>query len=97
MTRVDSKTIERVIAALLKDPDASASLIEVSHDHGVVTLSGTVLSQEARRATEELIRRQQGVQRIVNNLSIAPSRRKHFQSDEPESQLEAAFTHNSRH
>jgi osmotically-inducible protein OsmY len=93
MTRVDSKTLERVIAALLKDPNATASLIEVNHDHGEVTLSGTVLSQEARQATEELIRRQQGVQRIVNNLCVAPACRTRNQPDEPGSLLEVALTH----
>jgi osmotically-inducible protein OsmY len=93
MTRVDSKTLERVIAALLRDPDASVSLIEVSHDHGEVTLSGTVLSQEARQATEELIRRQQGVQTIVNNLCVAPTQRKRNQPDESGSQLKVALTH----
>ncbi len=72
MMWIDSEITARVIAALLNDPHASASLIEVNHEHGVVTLSGTVLSEEARRMAEEVVRRQKGVRSIINNLCVAP-------------------------
>ena len=72
MTWIDSEITARVIAALLTDPGAGPSLIEVSHEHGVVTLSGTVLSADARRAAEEVVRLQIGVRRIINNLCIVP-------------------------
>ena len=72
MTWIYSEITARVIAALLNDPHASASLIEVNHEHGVVTLSGTVLSEEARRMAEEVVRQQKGVRGIINNLCVAP-------------------------
>jgi len=72
MMWIDSEITARVIAALLSDPHAGASLIEVNHEHGVVTLSGTVLSEEARRMAEEVVRRQKGVRGIINNLCVAP-------------------------
>jgi len=72
MISIDSQVIVRIITALLGDPRAGASLMEVSHEHGAVTLSGTVLSEEARRAIEGIVRRQAGVVTIINNLSVRP-------------------------
>ncbi len=75
MIGVNSQVVARVIAALLEDPQASASVIEVSNDRGAVTLSGTVLSEMARRAVEEIVRRQEGVVTVINDLRVAPHRR----------------------
>ena len=88
MTGVDSKVTARVIAALLADPHASTSLIEVRYERGTVTLTGTVLSEEARRAAEEIVSRQEGVVTVINDLRVAPHRQNRRWRYDPGSQIE---------
>jgi osmotically-inducible protein OsmY len=70
MFRADSQLITRVILALLEDPQARASLIEVGGERGVITLSGEVPTVETRQAVENIVRRQAGVVGIVNQLQV---------------------------
>ncbi len=77
MIGVDSEVATRVMVALLRDPQSSASVIEVSNERGAVTLSGTVLSEEARRAVEETVCQQEGVVTVVNDLRVAPLQQNH--------------------
>lgn len=68
----DTGVVARVIAALLEDPRTRLYPIEVSSEHGVVTLSGTVPSEEVKRAAEEIARRQRGVVSVINALHVKP-------------------------
>jgi osmotically-inducible protein OsmY len=68
----DTGVRARVIAALLEDPRTGLFSIEVTSDHGVVTLSGAVGSDEARRVAEEIARRQRGVIDVINELRVEP-------------------------
>ncbi len=66
----DTGVVARVLSALLEDPRTRLYTIEVTSDHGVVTLSGTVPSEEVKRAAEEIARRQKGVVSVINALKV---------------------------
>ncbi len=66
----DTGVVARVTAALLEDPRTRLHTIEVSSEHGVVTLSGTVPSEEVKRAAEEIARQQKGVVSVINALHV---------------------------
>ncbi len=70
----DTGVVARVIAALEADPRTRLAVIEVTSDHGVVTLSGEVSSAEVRRAAEEIARQQEGVISVINALEVKPDR-----------------------
>ncbi len=70
----DTGVVARVTAALLEDPRTRLHTIEVSSDHGIVTLSGTVPTEEVKRAAEEIARRQKGVVTVINELRVQPDR-----------------------
>jgi len=74
MMGVDSNVTARVIAGLLGHPRAGASVIEVTHARGIVTLTGTVESDAVRQAMKEIARRQEGVRDVVNRLRVVPRR-----------------------
>jgi osmotically-inducible protein OsmY len=65
-----SEAVNRVTEALLRDPRTQGSLIDVSDQGGVVTLSGMAPSQVAKEAAEEVALQQQGVLAVINELSI---------------------------
>jgi osmotically-inducible protein OsmY len=46
------------------------AVIEVKDNNGIVTLKGTVESEQDRLVAEELVRQQEGVVRVVNKLHI---------------------------
>ncbi len=68
----DTGVVARVTAALLEDPRTRLHTIEVSSEHGIVTLSGTVPSEEVKRAAEDIARRQKGVVSVINALHVKP-------------------------
>lgn len=74
MMGVDSNVTAHVIAGLLGHPRAGASVIEVTHARGIVTLTGTVESDAVRQAMKEIARRQEGVRDVVNRLRVVPRR-----------------------
>jgi osmotically-inducible protein OsmY len=63
-------TKERIAEALLNDPLTRDHAIEVIDDRGIVTLGGSVPSEEARHAAEIIARSQQGVINVINTLRI---------------------------
>jgi len=68
----DTAIVARVVAALLEDERTARYSIEVTSEHGVVTLSGTVPSEEVKRAAEEIARQQKGAVTVVNALRVDP-------------------------
>ncbi|MCC9077853.1 BON domain-containing protein [Litorilinea aerophila] len=68
----DAAIQARVVAALQSDPRTSDEVIEVINDRRVITLSGTVNSEEARRAAEEIASNQPGVIAVINALEVRP-------------------------
>jgi osmotically-inducible protein OsmY len=63
----------KVGARLMSDPDVRRFRVDVDVDDGVVTLSGTVASAEAKQAAEEVAERTSGVRRVVNEIEISAS------------------------
>ncbi len=62
---------DRVIQAIENDPRLKNAIIEVASDRGIVNLAGTVKSEDARRAAEELARQQPGVVTVINEIKVA--------------------------
>ena len=65
-----SDAVNHVTEALLHDPRTQGSLIDVSDQGGVITLSGMALSTEAKQAAEEIASQQQGVLTVINEVAI---------------------------
>ncbi len=69
--RTDDQIKSAIEDLLTEDPWLDASGIQVSVQHGIVSLTGTVASREAKRRAEALADRIWGVGDIQNSLSIA--------------------------
>ena len=61
---------DRVMEALDADPRMKGTNIEVACTGSIVTLSGTVKSQAASDAAEEIARSQSGVATVINELKV---------------------------
>lgn len=57
--------------ALLDEPLTKNCTIDVVNNQGTITLTGTVPTEEARQAAEEVARKQRGVVLVVNELEVA--------------------------
>ena len=61
MTQTTTDPGQRVMNALLEDPRTSAARIDAANDRGMITLTGTVDSEDPRRAAEEIALQQQAI------------------------------------
>lgn len=52
--------------------EATAPGVSVSVDNGVVTLSGTVNDDDAKKNMEETVKKVDGVKSVTNNLEVPP-------------------------
>ncbi|HEX2252668.1 MAG TPA: BON domain-containing protein [Thermoanaerobaculia bacterium] len=66
----DAGITAAINAKLAEDTDVSMFAIDVDTMDGVVTLSGTVDSDEARREAERIARSQGGVTRVVSRIRV---------------------------
>ncbi|MGE5094437.1 MAG: BON domain-containing protein [Betaproteobacteria bacterium] len=62
----------KIKASILTDPGMSGADVSVNTDHGVVTLTGNVKSQEQTAIASAHAQRQDGVMRVDNHLSLNP-------------------------
>jgi len=62
----------RIKAGILGDPGMSGADVSVNTDHGVVTLTGNVKSQEQTAIASAHAQRQDGVMRVDNHLTTTP-------------------------
>jgi osmotically-inducible protein OsmY len=69
--RNDDQINAVIEAVLTDDPWLDASGVQVSVQQGIVTLTGTVPSREAKRQAEALADRVGGVRDVHNTLAIA--------------------------
>ena len=60
----------RIKAGLLTDPAMSGADVSVSTDHGVVSLTGLVSSQEQAAIASAHAQREDGVMRVDNHLAV---------------------------
>lgn len=66
----ETVTTGKIKAAIAADPGMKDSDISVSTSNGVVTLSGTVRSQDQVTIATHLAQRQEGVNRIESRLEV---------------------------
>ena len=59
-----------VCEALLMTDDISQAVIEIEHKEGIITLNGTVQSEEDRLVADGLTRQQEGTVDVINKLHI---------------------------
>lgn len=71
-TVLDVETDARVRAHLLRLNSADTLTVRVDVSDGVVSLSGSVTSEEARARVEAAVRQVSGVTRVQNNISVVP-------------------------
>src|SRR5512140_1257653 len=62
----------KIKAGILTDPGMGGADVSVNTDHGVVTLTGNVKSQEQTAIASAHAQRQDGVMRVDNHLSLNP-------------------------
>jgi hypothetical protein len=61
----------RCTSTLLQDdPRTRDAAIDVGEEGSTVTLTGTVTSEEVRRAAEEIAQQQEGVLQVINELQV---------------------------
>ena len=68
----DDEIYDKVRINLANDRDVKGGAIEVVVTKGVVELRGSVKAEKQRLKAEKVTKKVKGVQRVVNNLKIAP-------------------------
>lgn len=66
----DSIISSRIKAGILTDPGLAGSDISVNTDHGVVSLTGIIKSQEQAAIASAHAQREDGVMRVDNQLAV---------------------------
>lgn len=67
---VDSAIAAEITGALANDPRTNLVGVDVASNHGTVTLSGEVETQEEKEAAEEIANRVRGVLLVINELVV---------------------------
>ncbi|MGH9451159.1 MAG: BON domain-containing protein [Terriglobia bacterium] len=67
----DAQITSAIQAKLYQNPDLKPLSINVSSDHGVVTLSGAVNAPLEKLAVEDLAQKTAGVKQVIDQLSVA--------------------------
>lgn len=72
--QIDDATITANLKAKLASEVRPQTLmnVEVNTTNGVVTLAGSVQSDEVKREAEQIARAMEGVREVQNNLQVSP-------------------------
>ena len=70
LTSLDALLCDRVMRQLARDPQVDATMIGVTNNDGIVTLSGYVDTYAACLAAERAARRVYGVKAVANELAV---------------------------
>lgn len=70
MPRSERKLEELLSEALFITDNISQAVIEIKVDEGIITLKGTVESEQDKLSVEALARQQEGVVDVINKLHI---------------------------
>jgi osmotically-inducible protein OsmY len=70
-TLADDKIAQNVISAFLRDPVLDSLEVAVKSNHGMVTLTGTVVSLFEKMDAEDVASRASGVIDVRNNLTVS--------------------------
>lgn len=68
----DASITIAVKTALLKADEKLAKSVKVSTGSGIVSLTGTAPTAEAKAKAEEIASAQKGVMRVINAIDVAP-------------------------
>jgi hypothetical protein len=71
--RTDAQVVSEIQGKLYSDPAIQSRQIAVESANGVVTLSGSVMSDAERAAAASQAASVEGVKTVVNNLAVAPA------------------------
>lgn len=69
----DASITSAIKAKLALDGDINPFNVDVTTNHGVVTLQGRVKTEDAREKAERFARQTDGVQRVVNLVKVGDS------------------------
>ncbi len=69
----DDVIYDQVRVKLADDRDTGGDKIEVKVTGGVVELSGRVRNEASRSKAEKIARKVKGVQKVINQLKVAPA------------------------
>ncbi len=69
----DDVIYDQVRVKLADDRDTGGDKIDVKVTQGVVELSGRVRSESAKSKAEKIARKVKGVQKVINQLTVAPA------------------------
>ena len=61
---------ERLFEALKNDPRTKNVIVDIAVNQGIVTLTGTVKSEAAWKAVEEVAKNQPGVITVINEIKV---------------------------
>ncbi len=70
MSRREIDVKELLCEAILISNAIGRAVIEIKDEQGIITLKGTVESEQDRAAAEVLARRQEGVVDVINRLHV---------------------------
>lgn len=70
MTIRHSNLVQHVGAALQNDSRTRDAAIDVVDESGIVTLTGSVPSDDVRQAAETIAQQQEGVIQVINELQL---------------------------
>lgn len=70
MTIGHSELVRNLRTVLQEDSRMRDAAIDVVDEGGVITLKGTVATDELRQAAEEIIKQEQNVIQVINELRI---------------------------
>ena len=70
MSRSEMNVKELLCEAILITNAIGQAVIEIKDEEGIITLKGTVESEQDRAAAEVLARRQEGVVDVINRLHV---------------------------
>ncbi len=71
MSGSESDLKELVCEAILITNRIGQAVIEIKDDEGIITLKGTVESEQDKLAAEVLARQQEGVVDVINSLHVS--------------------------
>jgi hyperosmotically inducible protein len=69
----DATITAKIKTALIAAPGLKGMAIDVDTSQNVVSLSGTVPSDTARKEAEDIARKTEGVKEVRNNLAVKPA------------------------
>jgi len=68
----DDRITDQVSMRLAVDPDVKGGALKVTSKDGVVTITGRVDTEKAKRKAEKLAKKVKGVKSVTNDVTVGP-------------------------